>query len=101
MSRLAAGLFQMSFSLMGQNRKSCCPYERWNGSSLFWHHPDAQVALQPPTGTPKAPQSPILQGDMDKLREMDYNDKYKAKSLRPFTQLLEHTPETRNIDYLY
>jgi hypothetical protein len=92
----------MSFSLMGQNRKSCCPYERWNGSSLFWHHPDAQVALQ---------QSPILQGDMDKLREMDYNDKYKAKSLRPFTQLLEHTPffhrgargerrEIKLIDYL-
>jgi hypothetical protein len=67
---------------MSQNRNSSCPYECWNGSFLSRHRPDARVALQ---------QSPILQGDMDKLREMNYNGKYKVKSLRPFTQLVEHT----------
>jgi hypothetical protein len=90
----------MSFSLMSQNRfdkltanrKSCCPCEIRNGSFLSRHRPDARVALQ---------QSPILQGDMDKLREMGYNDNRKSsfatsmedrlKPLRPFTQLLEHT----------
>jgi len=75
---------------MSQNRKSSGSYNHC-GSSLFRHRPDARVALQPPTGTPKTPQSPILQGDMDKLREMNYNGKRKGKPLRPFTQLLEHT----------
>ena len=68
---------------MSQNRKykSSGSYNHC-GSSLFWHRPDARVALQ---------QSPVLQGDMDKLREMNYNGKRKVKPLRPFTQLLEHT----------
>jgi hypothetical protein len=75
---------QNRFGNPAANRKSCCPYEHRNGSFLSRHRPDARVALQ---------QSPVLQSDMDKLREMSYNGKYIVQSLRPFTQLLEHTHE--------
>ena len=60
------------------------------GSFLFWHRSDARGALQ---------QSPILQNDIDKLTEMNYNSKCKlglhrllcSELLRPFTQLNEQT----------
>jgi hypothetical protein len=81
----------LSLSLMSQNRnnKSSGSNETC-GSFLFWHRPDARVALQ---------QSPILQSDMDKVMEMSYNGKSKLvlrsalriESLRPFTQLVEQT----------
>ena len=60
------------------------------GSFLSRHRSDAQGALQ---------QSLILQSDMDKLTQMDYNGKrevtlrsvLRSESLRPFTQLDEQT----------
>jgi len=81
----------LSLSLMSQNRnnKSSSSNETC-GSFLFWHRPDARVALQ---------QSPILQNDIDRVMEMDYNRKSKlvlrsvlrSELLRPFTQLTEQT----------
>jgi hypothetical protein len=68
---------------MRQNRNNKSSGSNNNrGSFLFWHRPDARVALQ---------QSPILQSDMDKIMEMNYNSKCELKSLRPFTQLDEQT----------
>jgi hypothetical protein len=52
------------------------------GSFLSRHRPDARVALQ---------QSPVLQSDIDKVMEMNYNSKNEAEALRPFTQLNEQT----------
>jgi hypothetical protein len=74
---------------MSQNRKSSGS-DYICGSFLFRHRSDAQVALQ---------QSPILQNDIDKVMEMNYNIKseltlrsvLRSESLRPFTQLNEHT----------
>jgi len=90
---LSAGKLTANRKCKSSGSKNNCgsfPPRRIN---LFRHRPDARVALQ---------QSPILQSDMDKLREMNYNGKRKSsvatatedrlKSLRPFTQLLEHTP---------
>ena len=64
-----------------RNRKSSCSDKIW-GSFLSRHRPDALGALQ---------QSLILQSDMDKIMEMNYNGKCELKSLRPFTQLNEQT----------
>jgi len=91
----------LSLSLMSQNRFNKLTVNRKSsgsdkncGSFLFRHRPDAQVALQ---------QSPILQNDIDRVMEMGYNRKSKlalrsvlrSESLRPFTQLDEHTlPKT-------
>jgi len=73
----------MSFSLISQNRNSKSSGSDKNcGSFLSRHRPDAQGALQ---------QSLILQSDVDKLMQMDYNSKCEVKSLRPFTQLFEQT----------
>ena len=77
---------------MSQNRNSkSSSSDKTCGSFLSRHRPDAQVALQ---------QSLILQSDMDKIIEMDYNGKcevtlrsvLRSESLRPFTQLDEQTP---------
>jgi len=72
-----------------RNRKSSSS-DKTYGSFLSRHRPDAQVALQ---------QSLILQSDMDKIIEMNYNGKcevtlrsvLRSESLRPFTQLDEQT----------
>ena len=72
-----------------RNRKSSCNDKIW-GSFLSRHRPDALGALQ---------QSLILQSDMDKIMEMNYNGKcevtlrsvLRSESLRPFTQLNEQT----------
>jgi hypothetical protein len=78
------GTLQLSFSLMSQNRnRKSSGSDKVCGSSLFRHRPDARGALQ---------QSPILQSDIDKVREMNYNGKRGLKSLWPFTQLNEQTP---------
>jgi hypothetical protein len=77
------GTLQLSFSLMSQNRnRKSSGSDKVCGSSLFRHRPDARGALQ---------QSPILQSDIDKVREMNYNGKRGLKSLWPFTQLNEQT----------
>jgi len=75
---------------MSRNSLICQRSSRLGRSFLFWHRSNAQVALQ---------QSPILQSDMDKVIKMSYNRKSKlvlrsvlrSESLRPFTQLVEHT----------
>ena len=76
---------------MSQNRNSkSSSSDKTCGSFLSRHRPDAQVALQ---------QSLILQSDMDKIMEMNYNGKcevtlrsvVRSESLRPFTQLDEQT----------
>ena len=81
----------MSFSLMSQNRnRKSSGSDKNRGSFLSRHRPDARGALQ---------QSPILQGDMDKVMQMNYNGKREVtlrsvirnESLRPFTQLNEQT----------
>jgi hypothetical protein len=59
------GTVLLSFSLMSQNSKSS-GNDEIRGSFLFRHCSDAQAALQ---------QSPILQSDMDKVKEMNYNGK--------------------------
>ena len=72
-----------------RNRKSSSS-DKTCGSFLSRHRSDAQVALQ---------QSLILQSDMDKIIEMNYNGKcevtlrsvLRSESLRPFTQLDEQT----------
>jgi hypothetical protein len=87
------GTIFMSLSHIGQNRNaakqtvrlgnrksSCNIYDCL--SFLFRNRSDARVALQ---------QSPVLQNDMDKIIEMNYNGKRESKSLRPFTQLNEQT----------
>jgi hypothetical protein len=57
----------MSFSLMSQNRnRKSSSSDKPCGSFLSRHRPDAQVALQ---------QSLILQSDMDKVIQMNYNGK--------------------------
>ena len=73
----------LSLSLMRQNRNNKSSGSNNScGSFLSRHRTDARVALQ---------QSPILQSDMDKIMEMNYNGKRELKSLRPFTQLDEQT----------
>ena len=85
----------MSLSLMSQNRKNKSSVSNETcGSFLFWHRPDAQVALQ---------QSPILQNEIDMIVEMGYNRKSKlvmrsvlrSELLRPFTQLIEQTQKIK------
>jgi hypothetical protein len=74
-----------------RNRKSSSS-DKNRGSFLSRHRTDARGALQ---------QSPILQGDMDKVMQMNYNGKREVtlrsvirnESLRPFTQLNEQTLE--------
>jgi hypothetical protein len=88
-----SGTDLLSLSLMSQNRnRKSSGSDKNCGSFLSRHRADARVALQ---------QSPILQSDMDKVREISYNGKCesafaeatvdKSKSLRPFTQLNEQT----------
>jgi hypothetical protein len=80
---------QNRFDKLTVNSKSS-GIDRNCGSFLFRHRPDARVALQ---------QSPILQNDIDKVMEMNYNIKSElvlrsvlcSESLRPFTQLNEQT----------
>ena len=76
---------------MSQNRnRKSSGSDKNRGSFLSRHRPDARVALQ---------QSPILQSDMDKVTQMNYNGKrevtlrsvLRSESLRPFTQLDEQT----------
>jgi len=70
---------------MGQNRNKKAPAsirQRRTAGAFVSARSDARGALQ---------QSPILQNDMDKLTELDYNGKREMKSLRPFTQLNEQT----------
>ena len=68
---------------MSQNRKSkSSGSDKICGSFLSRHRSDARVALQ---------HGPILQNDMDKIIEINYNVKCELKSLRPFTQLNEQT----------
>jgi len=73
---------------MSQNSKSPGSVQD-RRSFLFWHRSDARVALQ---------QSPVLQSDMDKVIELNYNIKCEMKSLRPFTQLFEQTQFVQNDD---
>jgi len=73
----------MSFTRIGQNRNEKSSGGRKTcGSFLSRHRPDAQVALQ---------QSPILQGDLDRVTKASYNGNREVKSLRPFTQFHEQT----------